>query len=73
MNTQYMYGPDLLVAPIVEAQATSRLVYLPHGAVWINARTGETSEGGQWLDISAPIDTIPVFLRNQIQEYLINR
>lgn len=73
LNTQYMYGSDLLVAPIVEAHTTSRQVYLPHGANWTNACTGEAFKGGQWLEVLAPIDTLPVFLRDQKQGYLIGK
>lgn len=73
LNTQYMYGSDLLVAPIVKAHATSRQVYLPHGAIWTDARTGEAFNGGQWLEASASIDTLPLFLRNQKQSYLIGK
>ncbi|MNU06674.1 alpha-glucosidase [compost metagenome] len=68
-----MYGSDLLVAPIVEAHTTSRQVYLPHGANWTNACTGEAFKGGQWLEVLAPIDTLPVFLRDQKQGYLIGK
>ncbi|MGE7611562.1 glycoside hydrolase family 31 protein [Paenibacillus sp. NPDC101420] len=73
LNSQYMYGSDLLVAPIVKAHATSRQVYLPHGAVWTDARTGETFNGGQWLEVLASIETLPLFLRDQKQSYLIGK
>ncbi|MCH7229437.1 hypothetical protein L0U85_00960 [Glycomyces sp. L485] len=61
---QYMYGPDLLVAPVVEPRVTSRRVYLPAGAQWTDLRTGTGHEGGQWLTVDAPLDRIPVFTRN---------
>ena len=70
---QYMLGSDLLVAPICEKGACSRSVYLPNGAMWTHAGTGETYEGGKCYTVSAGIDTIPVFLRDGKQEYLIGK
>jgi alpha-D-xyloside xylohydrolase len=61
---QYMYGPELLVAPVVEPRATSREVYLPAGAQWTELHTGDTLQGGAWATAKAPIDVIPVFARN---------
>ncbi|MBW5449262.1 family 31 glucosidase [Cohnella sp. CFH 77786] len=64
VEDQYMYGPDLLVAPILHAGARTRKVYLPAGADWINAFSGETHEGGQWIECDAPLEVIPLFLRS---------
>lgn len=69
----YMYGPDILVAPICHEHAFSRKVYLPKGAKWTHAGTGEVYEGGKAYEIAAPIDTLPVFLRDQRAEYLIGK
>ena len=69
----YMYGPDILVAPICHEHAFSRKVYLPEGAKWTHAGTGEVYEGGKAYEIAAPIDTLPVFLRDGRQEYLIGK
>ena len=66
-----MYGPDILAAPIVEPHAFRRKVYLPKGSTWTNAHTGEILEGGQWIEAEASMDTLPVFLRDGRQEYLI--
>lgn len=60
----YMFGPDLLVAPVMEAGVTQRQVYLPAGAVWKDAYTGETYQGGQTVTVPAPMDVIPVLLRD---------
>lgn len=64
ISDQYMYGADILVAPIIEPHALSRTVYLPERASWTDARSGQTYTGGQWITVSAPIDTIPVFFRD---------
>lgn len=60
----YMFGPDLLVAPVMEEGVTERSVYLPKGAAWKDAYTKRTYEGGQRVTVPAPIDIIPVFMRD---------
>ena len=61
---EYLFGPDLLVAPVLEAGATSREVYLPAGAEWTDAWTGDVVEGGRVHEVAAPLDRIPLFLRD---------
>lgn len=61
---QYMYGPDLLVAPVVQPGATSRAVYLPSGATWTDLVSGKVLDGGRWVTVEAPIETIPVLSRD---------
>ena len=63
LRDEYMFGPALLVAPVTEQGATSRKVYLPAGADWYNYWTNERLQGGQTITASAPIDTIPLFVR----------
>ena len=62
LKDQYMFGPDYLVAPVMEPGITSRNVYLPEGA-WKNLHTGETLHGPACVDAPAPLDVIPVFVR----------
>lgn len=59
----YMFGPDLLVAPVMEAGAAERRVYLPEGCCWTDANTKQVYSGGQSVTVPAPIDIIPVFIR----------
>jgi len=59
----YMFGSDILVAPVMEAGVESREVYLPAGCKWTESYTGIVYEGGQTVDAKAPIDIIPVFIR----------
>jgi alpha-D-xyloside xylohydrolase len=61
---EYMFGPDLLVAPVMEEGASNRTIYLPKGAKWKDAYTGETYDGGQTVTVPAPIDIIPVMIRD---------
>ena len=59
---EYLYGRDILVAPVVEKGATSRAVYLPRGA-WYDFWTRERIEGGR--EVSRPVDleTMPLYVR----------
>jgi alpha-D-xyloside xylohydrolase len=61
---QYMFGPDLLVAPVLYEGKRAREVYLPGGASWKNTATGKTFDGGQTITCAAPLDTIPLFTKN---------
>ena len=61
VEDEYLYGPDILVAPILYAGWTSRSVYLPQGETWIEYATGKKYEGGQTIQAEAPLDVIPVF------------
>ncbi len=64
ISDQYLLGPDLLVAPVVAEGATRRSVYLPAGATWFHVWTGDAYEGGQTVEIDAPIGSPPVFARD---------
>jgi alpha-glucosidase (family GH31 glycosyl hydrolase) len=60
----YFLGPTFLVAPVVEAGATSRTVYLPAGE-WVDYWRGTIYTGGQEVTVPAPFDGAgpPVFAR----------
>lgn len=60
LSTQYMFGDKYLVAPVIEAGAVKRELYLPHGK-WKNINSDEIIVGGQYVCVDAPIDVIPVF------------
>lgn len=66
ISDSYLFGSDILVAPIMEAGATSRRVYLPKGSSWLCLSTGRLLEGGQWITADAPIDVIPIFIRDGV-------
>jgi alpha-D-xyloside xylohydrolase len=63
IDDQYMFGADVLVAPVLKAGQTERPVYLPAGADWIDAWSGRVVKGGQTIARATPLETIPVFLR----------
>ena len=60
---QYLFGPAFLVAPVTEFRTTSREVYLPAGASWIDFETGQRHEGGQTVTAAAPLQRMPLFVR----------
>lgn len=64
ISDQYLFGDDVLVAPVLENGARRRRVYLPGGATWRDAWTGQQHAGGQWLDAPAPLERIPVYVRD---------
>lgn len=60
----YLYGPDLLVAPIWEKQKRSQKVYFPSGDRWRDAwRPERIYPGGQTAEIPAEMHQIPLFIR----------
>lgn len=58
---EYMFGPDMLIAPVVD-ENTRRPVYLPAGE-WVDYWTGTQTTGGQTVVVDAPVDMIPVYVR----------
>ena len=63
VEDEYLFGSDLLVAPVLDADVKMRNVYLPANSTWKDAWTDQVYTGGQWLSVEAPLDRIPVFLR----------
>lgn len=59
---QYMFGEKYLCAPIMQLNQFNRDVYLPDGK-WKLTSTGEIFEGGQTVNVDAPIEYMPVFER----------
>jgi alpha-glucosidase/alpha-D-xyloside xylohydrolase len=59
---EYLFGPDLLVAPVVEKGATSRSLYLP-GGTWFNFWTHERHEGGRELVQKVDLGDTPLYVR----------
>ena len=59
---QYLWGRDVLVAPVVEQGATSRQLYLPRG-VWYDFWTNERVEGGREISRTVDLETIPLYVR----------
>lgn len=62
LDDQFIIGSDLLAAPILTANQTSRLVYLPQG-LWYDYWTGRRYVGGTMVRVDAPLETVPLFVR----------
>ena len=63
LNSQFLFGKELLVAPVVEQGAITKEVYLPEGE-WIDFNSGQTQyKGEQWITVDAPLSTTPVFVK----------
>lgn len=61
-SDQYLFGDDLLVAPVVDRGATTKSVFFPPGR-WVDWWTGEAIEGGSRRTVAAPLGTLPLYLR----------
>lgn len=62
IEDEYMFGSDLLVAPIIEENATQRVVYLPDGA-WYGLWSGIRYNGNTEISVSCGLQRIPVFVK----------
>lgn len=62
LDDQYLFGEQLLVAPVLAPGQYQRAVYLPAGS-WRDLRTGERHAGGQYVTVAAPLEAIPLFAR----------
>ena len=62
IDDEFMAGSDLLVAPVLRRDLTSRMVYLPQGE-WIDYWTGKRIKGGSTFRVEAPLETVPMFVR----------
>jgi alpha-D-xyloside xylohydrolase len=60
---EYMFGKALLIAPVTAPDSTNWNVYLPKQNAWFDFWTGKKFEGGQTILTPAPIDKIPVFVK----------
>ena len=64
VEDQFLLGPDLLVAPVLFEGAVTRRLYLPEGVDWIDAWSGDVFQGGKWIEVSSPLEKVPVFWRS---------
>jgi alpha-D-xyloside xylohydrolase len=62
-GTEFMFGPALLVNPVLEAGAKERRVYLPKDTTWYDFWTGEKLTGGQHIQAATPLERIPLYVR----------
>lgn len=60
---QYLFGRDMLVAPVVEHKARARDVWLPGAGRWVDFLTGRRFDGGQSVRADAPFERMPMFVK----------
>jgi alpha-D-xyloside xylohydrolase len=63
IDDEYLFGRDLLVAPVTVFGARSRQVYLPAGADWYDFNSGAFHRGGKAISAAAPYERMPLFVR----------
>lgn len=63
----YLYGDELLIAPVWQAGQNERTLYLPEGAEWVHVWSGATHDGGQEVTVAAPLGQPPVFFRKDAE------
>ena len=64
LNSEFLFGKELLVAPVMEPGATSKKIYLPEGE-WIDFNHPQTRlTGKQWIEFPTSLETIPVFVKS---------
>jgi alpha-D-xyloside xylohydrolase len=64
VDDQFLLGRDLMVAPVTRLGCRARDVYLPAGAAWTDAWTGAEHQGGATVRVDAPLERVPVLLRD---------
>ena len=63
VEDEFLFGSDVLVAPVLYENQRQRKVYLPAGVQWKHVWTGEIYTGGQTISVEAPIEQIPLFIK----------
>ncbi|MEA2071849.1 MAG: alpha-glucosidase [Asgard group archaeon] len=62
LKYQFLLGRDLLIAPVIEEDTSTKKVYLPND-IWVHLWTNKEYTGKQWVEVDAPIGEPPVFYR----------
>ena len=60
---EYMFGNNILVAPVIKQGQKVKTVYLPRGTKWYNFHTNRKFPGGNEYDIDLKINDIPLFVK----------
>ena len=62
LEDQYMFGEDILFAPIMERGQVERRVYLPEGE-WIFVQDKAAYQGKQWVSMHAELNEYIAFVK----------
>ena len=63
IGDEFMFGPAILVSPMLQPDATRRTLYLPDSPAWYDFWTGAPQKGGREIDADSPLDRIPLYVR----------
>jgi len=63
IGDEFIFGPAILVSPILREHAVERTVYLPAGSLWYDFWTGARTAGGVEATRAAPVERIPLEVR----------
>jgi alpha-glucosidase (family GH31 glycosyl hydrolase) len=63
IGNQFLWGRDLLIAPVFEKGAGTRTVYLPAGGSWYDWWTNAVAAGGQDVIRNVDLATMPIYVR----------
>ena len=63
VSDQFLFGTELMAAPVVRYRAGQRRVYLPAGTKWMSFFDGRVFEGGRWIAEDVSLDTIPLYAK----------
>ena len=63
IQDQFMFGPSLLISPVVDKGATERDLWLPAATGWVDFWTGQRQKGGETVRAEAPLSRIPIHVK----------
>jgi alpha-D-xyloside xylohydrolase len=63
IGDEFMFGPAILVGPVLQPDATHRTLYLPDSPAWYDFWTGAAQKGAHEIDADAPLGRIPLYVR----------
>lgn len=63
LDSQFLFGEELLVAPVTEEGAAIKKVYLPEGKWYDFTNPEKKYDGGQWIEYPVELETIPLFVK----------
>lgn len=63
ISDQYLFGSEMMVCPVYQYKARERQVYFPMGTAWYNLHEAQFVEGGQHMQVSAPYEEMPIYVK----------
>ena len=73
IDDQFLFGPDILVAPVLYQDKKNRKVYLPKNCSWLNLWEEQEEKGGQWIKANAPLKCVPFYIKKGTNEHMVEK